>query len=152
MLVKPCVKIMSHASWTTLSEFEPNESWHCYLGIWLDHQGGKNPLMTKPGRYVENVQVVSGRHRDASWNIIITAVIIQWKAPIWFISGIQVVTLFLACSVYYQEFHHGRIREMFPIIQISYCRPYQCFLHFKQMTWCFILVQTVSCVLLWLSL
>ena len=28
----PCVKMMSHASWTTLSKIEPDDSWHHHLG------------------------------------------------------------------------------------------------------------------------
>lgn len=46
----PRVKMMSNASWTTVSQFEPEESWHWHLGTCLCHQGTKNPLMEKPGR------------------------------------------------------------------------------------------------------
>ena len=33
VVANPCVKMMSHAPITTLSQFKPDESWHCHLGI-----------------------------------------------------------------------------------------------------------------------
>ena len=42
-MANPCMKIMSHDHWTTLSQFEPNDSWHFHFGIC--HLGRKNPLM-----------------------------------------------------------------------------------------------------------
>ena len=41
VVANPCVKMMSHAPWTTLSQFEPDESWHFSLGICPCHQGRK---------------------------------------------------------------------------------------------------------------
>ena len=41
VVANPCVKIMSHAPWATLSQYETNESWHCHLGILPCHQGRK---------------------------------------------------------------------------------------------------------------
>lgn len=41
VVAKPCVKMTSRSPRTTLSKFEPDESWLHYLGICLCHQGRK---------------------------------------------------------------------------------------------------------------
>ena len=52
VVANPCVKMMSYAPWTTLSQSELDESLHCHLGICLCHQGRTNPLMETPGHSV----------------------------------------------------------------------------------------------------
>ena len=52
VVAHPSVKMMSHTPWSTPSQFEPAESWHCHLGICPRNQGRKNPLMDKPGHSV----------------------------------------------------------------------------------------------------
>lgn len=41
VVAKPCVKMLPHAPWTTLSQSEPDESRHCHLGTCPCHQGRK---------------------------------------------------------------------------------------------------------------
>lgn len=62
-VVNPCVKMMSHALWTTLWLFDCYEIWHCHLGICLHHQGwNKTPLMEKTDHsvYPETTPPVQG--------------------------------------------------------------------------------------------
>ena len=48
----PCEKIKSHAPWTTSSQFELSESWHCHLEIWFAISVENNPLMEIPDHEV----------------------------------------------------------------------------------------------------
>ena len=66
VVANPCVKMMSHAPWTTLSQFEPNESWHCHLGICPCHQGKKNPLVEERGHPVYSGSQLSTINVDSS--------------------------------------------------------------------------------------
>ena len=43
-LSKAFLQHMSHAIWTTLSQFEPDELWHCHLGICPCHSAGPSLL------------------------------------------------------------------------------------------------------------
>ena len=54
VVANPCVKMMSHAPWTPLSQSEPDESWCCHLGICPCHQGRTNPLMETPAHSVHS--------------------------------------------------------------------------------------------------